>query len=452
MGRGEDLRVRFGTDGVRGEVGVDLTAELAQRIGAAAATALRRRGAARPAIVIGQDTRRSGPMLAYSLASGMASCGCDAHMAGVIPTPGVSHLTRARRYLAGAVVSASHNPAKDNGIKFFSSTGEKLPDATERQIEGLVAVSDAAQQATGCAVGEIRDDPSLAADYEEFLVSTAPSDLSGLKMVVDCANGAFCAVAPRVLEKLGARVDAIFADPSAGDINSGCGSLHPEAMQDRVRESDARLGVSFDGDGDRAIFCDEHGCLVDGDRVLAILSLFSLDRGSLPGGRVVATVMSNVGLERALAERGISLVRTPVGDRCVWEEMKRTKTPMGGEKSGHIIFSEFGTTGDGMITTLQLLRVVAETRKSLSKLAQVAREYPQVLINIPVKTRDDWEKNPEIQAAIRDVESELADGGRILVRASGTEPLLRVMTEGPDFAVVRRLAEDVSDVIRRALG
>jgi phosphoglucosamine mutase len=444
--------VRFGTDGVRGEVGTELTAHLAQRIGAAAAAVLRRKEKNGCSIIIGRDTRRSGPMLGLALASGIASSGCDACMAGVIPTPGVSYLTRAEGFLAGVVISASHNPAKDNGIKFFSTSGEKLPDGVEREIEKLLETPSEPQQAQGNQVGEIRDGSALVSDYEEFLLSTAGPVLASLRVVVDCANGAFCSIAPRVLERLGAEVDAIFADPENGEINFGCGSLHPESMRDHVRQSGAQLGVSFDGDGDRAIFADENGCLVDGDRVLAILSAFSMERGRLPGRRVVATVMSNIGLERALTERGIDLVRTPVGDRFVWEEMKRTRASMGGEKSGHIIFSEFGTTGDGMITTLQLLRVMTETGKSLSELAQVAREYPQVLINIPVKRRDGWEEIPEIQAAIRTVEQELAESGRILVRASGTESLLRVMTEGPDFALVRKHAESVSAVIRRTLG
>jgi phosphoglucosamine mutase len=452
MPKRRPFEIRFGTDGVRGEAGVDLTAEVAERIGAAAAAVLCEGGATKRSILLGQDTRPSSPMLSRALASGVASCGCDGHMAGVIPTPGVSHLVRSRGFLAGAVVSASHNPARDNGIKFFSSRGEKLPDETERRIEQLIADPAAIRQGSEGAMGRICDAAHLAVAYEGFLVSTCPRAPKDLKVVVDCANGAFCAIAPSVLQKLGLRVDAIFADPSCGEINSGCGSLRPEAMQARVRETDANIGVSFDGDGDRAIFCDETGCLVDGDRVLAILSLHSLDSGRLPGRRVVATVMSNIGLERALAEHGIALVRTPVGDRFVWEEMKRTKAPMGGEKSGHIIFSDYGTTGDGMITTLQLLQVMVETAKPLSKLAQVSREYPQVLINIPVKRRDGWQENPEIQAAIRDVESDLADNGRILVRASGTESLLRVMTEGPDFRVVRRHAEAVSEVIRRTLG
>lgn len=462
----------FGTDGVRGVANADLSPDLAMTLGRAAATVLARAGTGRPRVLIGRDTRASGELLEAALAAGLMAAGADVVSLGVMTTPGVSFLTAALGAHAGAVISASHNPPEYNGIKFFDATGRKLPDDQENAIEELVAVlgrsgegaadragaagpaaagEDGVPAPIGGAVGRWAEEPRAGERYVEHLCAAVSADVGGLKVVLDCAHGAATRWAPAVWHRLGASVTVLNDRPDGTNINVGCGSTAPQQLAAAVRERGADLGLAFDGDADRVIAVDERGRVVDGDAILAVLALDLDARGRLSGRTVVATVMSNLGLERALAAAGLRLVRTQVGDRHVFEAMEQGGYVLGGEQSGHIILRHHALTGDGILTGLALADVMVRTGKPLSQLAARVQPVPQVLVNVPVARRDGWEGEPGIRAAVAAARERLGGSGRVLVRASGTEPLIRVMVEGDDEALVRRLADDIAGAIRRAL-
>ncbi|MFA5028425.1 MAG: phosphoglucosamine mutase, partial [Candidatus Methylomirabilota bacterium] len=445
----------FGTDGVRGVANQEpMTPETVMRLGRALAYTVRTPGERR-SILIGKDTRLTGYMLETALTAGITSMGVDVLLAGPLPTPGIAFLTRSLRADAGVVISASHNPSEDNGIKFFSGGGLKLPDAREAEIEEMLFSGAIERVRPGAnEIGKAFRIEGATGRYIEFVKASFPRGLSlrGLKVVVDCAHGATYKVTPSVLRELGADVLAMNVAPDGLNINDGCGSLHPEALQRAVTAERADVGFAHDGDGDRVLFVDERGGLVDGDQTLAVCAADMQAAGRLPGKTVVATVMSNLGLELFLRERGISLVRTPVGDRYVLEAMLAGGFTLGGEQSGHIIFSEHNSTGDGIVTALQLLAVVCRSGRPLSELAAGMRRLPQVLENVRVRRRADLAELPAVREAIARVEAELHGTGRVLVRFSGTEPLVRVMLEGPNDAVIRGAAGRIAEAVRASLG
>lgn len=433
----------FGTDGVRGTYGQDLTDDIARGLGHAAAAVLGR-DHPKPQLLIGRDTRASGPALERALAAGIAAAGGEAFSAGVIPTAAIAFLVRDIGLQAGIVISASHNPASDNGIKFFGPDGMKLPDATEDEIER--------------AMNGDEDPPAQIADvvdaedrYIEFLLDAMPS-LDGLRVVVDCANGAACNVAPEVYRLAGADVHVIAADPDGTNINDHVGSTHPELLQQAVKAYGAHVGIAHDGDADRLIAVDEHGALVDGDQVLGISALDLKARGLLPLDSIVCTVMSNLGFRRAMEEHGIGLVETQVGDRYVLAAMLENKIALGGEQSGHIVFLDRHTTGDGILTALRLMAVIKRTGAGLSELASRIPHYPQVLLNVPVRDRGALEGAEAVWDAVRDTEASMAGAGRVLVRASGTEPVVRVMAEAPTEQAARDAVDHISAVVSDVLG
>jgi len=442
----------FGTDGVRGVANTpDLSPELAFALGRAAATLARRDAGQRPVAVIGRDTRRSGPMLAAALSAGICSAGGDVVDLGVVTTPGVAFITTHMQADFGVMISASHNPAPDNGIKFFSRDGYKLPDAVEDELEALVrSTTDTMPRPTGADLGTIRTSEAEVAAYIQHLVATG-SPLRGMRVVVDCGHGAAYRLAPEVLRRLGAEVIPLNTAPDGININDGCGSTHPEALQQAVLAHKAHAGIAHDGDADRCMAVDERGQLVDGDQIMSICALDLKRRGLLPGDTVVATVMSNMGLELFLREHGLRLLRTKVGDRYVLEEMLKGGYTLGGEQSGHVIFGALATTGDGILTAVQLLSVVAREGQPLSALANQWQRLPQWLENVRVSRKEGWEENPAIRAAVAEAEAALAGRGRVLVRASGTEPLIRVMLEGPDMDQLRSLAAAIGEVVRAEL-
>lgn len=441
----------FGTDGVRGLANEELSPLLALMLGATAAhVIIERRQNTR--VLIGRDPRISGDILESALVAGVCSQGVDAMLAGVAPTPAVAYLTRSTSSAAGVVISASHNPVADNGIKFFGPDGYKLDDAVEESIERQIESFDSFPRPIGGDVGNVFRRPELAWEYAEHVKKTIDTPLAGMKLVIDCANGAASELAPRIFDELGARTTCIHCNPNGRNINEGCGSLHPEHMQRTVVEVGADAGLSFDGDADRVIMADETGRVVDGDRVMAIYALHRARTTGLPANTVVATVMSNIGLELALKEEGLILVRTAVGDRYVSDEMRRTGAVVGGEKSGHVILSEHTTTGDGMVTALQVLSVMIQTGSRLSELAARMPEFPQLLVNVAVSRRDGWDSDESIRAAVSRAEEKLRGRGRVLVRPSGTEKLIRVMAEGPDQAELDSLVGHICDAVRKALG
>ncbi len=440
----------FGTDGVRGKAGdAPLDSATVRRIGAALVRALAGDAAGRR-LLVGRDTRESGGWIEQDLADGIRSQGATLTSAGVIPTPAIAYLTRRDGFDAGIVISASHNPFEDNGIKVFSGAGEKFTETLEAEVEAIVADGSwSVPVGRGPAVDEV----DLREHYIEHLRRVLPdtSRLGRLRIAVDCANGATVTVAPRVFADLGFDVTCIGCEPNGRNINLDCGSTHPQALAALVKGDGYRLGVAFDGDGDRAIFVDAAGNVVDGDAVMLMCARQMQAEGRLRGDAIVATVMSNVGLELALKAHGIGLVRCPVGDKHVMEEMLRRDLRLGGEQSGHIILSEHLFTGDGLATSLAVLRCMAAAGQELASLAAELVTYPQVLVNVRVKERKDLGSVPAIAAAIADVESRLAGQGRLLVRYSGTEPLLRVMLEGKDQAEIRRWADDIAAAVREHL-
>ncbi len=449
------MRKLFGTDGVRGVANLDpMTSELAMKLGRAAAHIFQRR-AGRHQIVIGKDTRLSGYMLESALTSGICSMGVDVLLVGPMPTPAIAFLARSLRADAGVVISASHNPYQDNGIKFFSSDGLKLPDDVEARIESLI-VSDEIEhlRPTADAIGKAHRIDDADGRYIEFVKRAVPKDLDfqGLKVVIDCAHGAAYKVAPSILHELGASVVSIGCKPDGMNINAGCGAVHPQLLQEEVRRQHADIGIALDGDADRAIFVCEKGMVVDGDRIMTAIALDLKEKKLLAKNTVVGTVMSNFGMELALKQAGIDLVRTPVGDRYIIERMLADGFNVGGEQSGHIIFLDHNTTGDGVIAALQVLTLMKRTGKPLSVLTDVMTAVPQVLVNVKVKERRDLATIPAVSSAIKACEGTLNGQGRILVRYSGTEALLRIMVEGPEDRLIRSLADDLATLVRTHLG
>jgi phosphoglucosamine mutase len=444
----------FGTDGIRGVANEPpLTPELAHRVGRElAATLAREQGLERARVVIGRDTRRSGAMLESAIVGGLLSAGADCYVVGVLPTPGIALLTRALDAHGGIVLSASHNPFQDNGIKLFSAEGTKFPDAWEEQIESRIAGPDEAPRARREAIGRLVCYDRAEKYYVDYLCRCFPLELGGLTIVIDCAHGATYRVAPRVFRRLGARVVAIGARPTGTNINAGVGALHPEGLTRRVRAAGAAVGFAFDGDGDRLISVDEGGAIRDGDYLLAIAGRHMAQRDRLKGNVVVTTVMANLGLEVTLRAAGITVVKTQVGDRYVHEAMQRTGANLGGEQSGHILFPDHGPTGDGILSALALLGVMQETGESLEALAGCLKKFPQVLVNVPVREKRPIEAIAGLADRVRAFEEEMDGAGRVLVRYSGTEALARVMIEGADGDRIRVMAEELAAVIRAEVG
>jgi phosphoglucosamine mutase len=449
-------RKLFGTDGIRGVANRDpMTAEVALRLGQAVAH--RFRHPARPGrIVIGKDTRLSGYMLESALQAGIVSAGADVMLVGPLPTPGIAFITWSMRADAGVVISASHNPYQDNGIKIFAADGFKLPDDVEGDLERrmeAIAGGDGGGRVGPGDIGKAVRIEDAVGRYVQFLKHAFPKErtLDGMKVVVDCANGAAYHVAPQVFGELGADVEELSVWPDGRNINYKCGALHPETMADEVRRSGAQLGVALDGDADRVILADEQGNTVDGDQVMAILGTRMLAAGALPERTVVATVMSNLGLERALTAKGGKLVRTAVGDRYVVEAMREKGLVLGGEQSGHIIFLDHATTGDGMVAALRVLAVMVQEGKPLSELARSMVRYPQVLLNFAVARKRPFEEMPDVQRVIARVESDLGADGRVVVRYSGTESKARVMIEGTDEARIKAHADEIAKTLQSSL-
>lgn len=450
-------RKLFGTDGIRGTANREpMTAELALRLGRAVAAVFRGRNGRRPEILIGKDTRLSGYLFENALAAGICSMGADVLLVGPIPTPGIAFLTQDMRCDAGIVISASHNPYDDNGIKIFGPQGFKLPDETEAKLEELVLNPQRldALQPHGDKLGRAYRIEDARGRYVLSCKHTFPKsmDLDGVRVVLDCANGAGYAVSPRVFTELGAEVFAYGIKPNGLNINDNCGSVHPEQVAAQVREHRADIGIALDGDGDRTILVDETGAIVDGDKVMAICARHFLEEGMLAEKTLVATVMSNVALERFMSAQGGRLVRTPVGDRYVTEAMRQGGYNLGGEQSGHVIFLDHSTTGDGTVCALQVLAVMKSTGQPLSALAGILHLAPQRLVNVRVSKRVPIETTEFLQEAIAAAESALGPEGRILVRYSGTEPLLRLMGEGPDAAALEEILEQLAATVRRHLG
>jgi phosphoglucosamine mutase len=446
-------RKYFGTDGVRGKVGVEpITPDFVMRLGYAAGKVLagiRRKGLERPAVLIGKDTRVSGYMLESALEAGLSAAGVDVLLVGPMPTPAVSYLTRALRLSAGIVISASHNPFDDNGIKFFSGDGAKLPDATESAIERELA-RPLKCRSSG-QLGKARRIDDAAGRYIEFCKTTFPSSLHlrGMRIVVDCAHGAAYHVAPHVFHDLGADVETVGVEPDGFNINAGVGATSPRALQDAVKRHKADLGIALDGDGDRLVMADASGKLYDGDQLLYVIARHRKQKGELAGG-VAGTHMTNLALEHALERMKVPFARAKVGDRYVLEMLLARRWKLGGENSGHIVCLDKHTTGDGIVSALQVLRVLAESGTTLAKAAAGLVLYPQVLLNVPLGKRANTMANPAVKRAVKEVESELAGRGRVLLRPSGTQPLIRVMVEGRDGAQVRRCAERIAAAVRKA--
>jgi phosphoglucosamine mutase len=447
-------RKYFGTDGVRGRVGQPpVTPELVMHLGYAAGKVLagndgRSAGGDPPAVLIGKDTRISGYMLESALQAGLSAAGIDVYLSGPLPTPAVSYLTRALRLQAGIVISASHNPFEDNGIKFFSSSGDKLPDAVEQEIEKRL--DDPIQTAPSASLGKARRINDAPGRYIEFCKSTFPTDLDlrGLKIVVDCANGACYHVAPHVFHELGADVVPVGNKPDGLNINREVGATHPKTVADAVKEHGADLGLALDGDGDRLIMADSEGRIYDGDQLLFVIAMHRHGGGTLRGG-VVGTLMTNFGFEQALTSRSIPFARAAVGDRYVLEKLYEVDWQLGGENSGHIICLDKHTTGDGIVSSLQVLHALRASGKSLGELAGALQMYPQVLINVKIARGLDVKNNPQVQAAVKSAEAKLSGRGRVLLRPSGTEPVLRVMVEGESEPLVRELAESIAAAVPR---
>jgi phosphoglucosamine mutase len=440
----------FGTDGVRGVAGRDLTGDLAYVLGRAAVAVLGRHGARRPSFVLGRDTRASGEFLEAALAAGICSAGGDVAQAGVQTTPAVAFLIGDAGASAGAMISASHNPPDHNGIKFFSRDGFKLPDAMEDEIEALLDTEPV--RAEGAAVGRIRPLPDAGERYLDHLVKAAEAPIDGMRVVVDCANGSASGPAPEALRRLGAEVVPIHDRPDGSNINVACGATHPEVMARAVVESGADAGVAHDGDADRAMFADADGSVVDGDQVLAACALALHGTGRLPGDRVVTTVMANLGFHQCMKQAGIEVLTTKVGDRYVLEEMLRSGAALGGEQSGHIIFRQHATTGDGILTAIMFLSLGAGSGRTVSQMAATMPRFPQVLQNVEVSNREGLEGADQVWEAVRQAEQALRESGRVLVRASGTEPLVRVMVEAQTESEAARHARDIADRVKTALG
>jgi phosphoglucosamine mutase len=432
----------FGTDGIRGVANVDLTPTLAYDLGRAVGHLL---GAEGRRVVIGQDTRRSGDMLVAAASAGLASVGADAIQLGVVTTPCLAHAAASGEFAAGIMVSASHNPADDNGLKVLSG-GRKIDDEVEEELERLLFQAESLPGMANAQLGRITRDTTPIKVYRATLTREAGDLLRGMRIGIDCANGSASAIAPDLLRELGAEVTVLSASPDGTNINLDSGSTHPQALADAVRDGGLEMGMAFDGDADRLIAVDQHGSIVDGDGVMGICALAKLAAGTLRHGILVTTVMSNGGLDRAVGAAGGRVIRTPVGDRHVFEAMERADATLGGEQSGHVIFRDLSTTGDGILTAIQLVRTLRETGATLAEGAAQIRMLPQVVINSAVRHRDQWEVDPEFAVAVAEADARLGARGRILVRPSGTEPKIRIMVEGEDADEITQIARELSEL------
>jgi phosphoglucosamine mutase len=448
-----NVRTLFGTDGMRGVANVEpMTGATVMRLGMAIAARLRQPGR-HTRIAIGKDTRLSGYMFESALAAGIVAMGADVWLTGPLPTPGIAFITASMRCDAGVVISASHNPFEDNGIKVFARDGYKLPDQIEAEIEAMMSSSDLdGQRAAPADVGYNRKLEDARGRYIVYCKSTFPSELTldGLRIVVDAAHGAGYRVGPAVFEELGAKVIAIHTKPDGKNINARAGALHPQAMAETVKLHDAHLGIALDGDADRCVLCDEHGNIIDGDAVMALCATRMLREGKLAKQTLVTTVMSNLGLERAMRDLGGLVVRTQVGDRYVVEEMRKQGYNFGGEQSGHLVFLDHATTGDGIVAALRVLAVMVRENKPLSELAKVMERTPQVLVNLAVEKKIPLDQLPDVQKLIADVERQLGADGRVLVRYSGTESKVRVMIEGMDQSRIQTWADEIAGALGKA--
>ena len=445
----------FGTDGVRGVANAGLTPEMAFKLGRDGGYVLTKdkKDGEKAKVLVSRDTRISGQMLEYALIAGLLSVGIEVLELGVITTPGLSYLVRAQGADAGVQISASHNPVQDNGIKFFGSDGLKLSDAKEEEIEALIdAPEDTLPRPSAEGLGVVTNYHEGSSKYLQFIENTLPADLSGIKVVVDGANGASSALISRLFADLGVDFTTIATHPDGLNINDHVGATHTEKLQEEVVKQGAQLGLAFDGDADRCIAVDENGNEVDGDHIMYIIGSYLADHGRLKKDTIVTTVMSNLGFTKALERKGLKNVRTQVGDRYVSEEMRANGYNLGGEQSGHVIISDYHNTGDGMLTGLNLLNVMKDTGKSLTELLADFKEYPQTLINVPVKDKKSWKEHQAILDAIESVEKELGDEGRIFVRPSGTQDLLRVMTEAPTQELADKYSKQVAEIVKQEMG
>ncbi len=442
----------FGTDGIRGIANKDLTPELAYKVGRAGAYILAR--GKKGKIIVGKDTRASGDMLEAALTAGFCSMGLDVWQLGIIPTPAVAYLVRKYEALAGVVISASHNPGEYNGIKFFNQEGLKLPDEVEDEIEDIIINNKEIEaRPIKDAIGRVIIEENGARDYKEYLKTTINIDLTGLTIAIDTGNGALYKIAPELIKELNGQVILVNNTPDGMNINKKCGSTNPEVIQQLVLDNQADIGLSFDGDGDRIIAIDEKGNIIDGDHILAICGTYLKSKGKLKNDTIVGTIMTNIGLDIYSHENNINIAKTTVGDRYVLEEMLKCNYVIGGEQSGHIIFLDYNTTGDGLATGLHLLEVKLATQKSMSELNNLMKSYPQVLINAKVdnKLKHKYMENAEIKAEIERIESIFKGEGRVVIRPSGTEPLVRVMIEGKDQEEITKIAKDLADLIENKL-
>lgn len=448
----------FGTDGIRGLANQDpMTPEMSLKLGKALTYTLKqnKKNSYKPKIVIGKDTRLSGYIFEQALSSGIASMGADVLLVGPLPTPAIAFITTSMRADAGIVISASHNPYEDNGIKIFDSFGFKLPDEKEMEIEDLIYNGDEKLiRSSPDEIGKAFRIDDAPGRYVVFAKNSFPADLTleGIKLVLDCANGAAYKVAPLIFQELGAQLLTIGVNPNGKNINTDCGSLNPELLREKVLESGADLGIALDGDADRVVFCDEKGNIIDGDKIIAICAREMIEKGKLKGNAIITTLMSNMALERFIRDQGAEFIRTQVGDRYVVEEMRARNSNLGGEKSGHIIFLDHTTTGDGTLAALQVLGIMKAKEKSLSELATIIDLYPQVLLNVRVEEKKDLNKIPELSKQIKKNEDRLNGKGRINIRFSGTEPISRVMVEGEDESLINEIAQELAQTIEKELG
>lgn len=451
------MRKYFGTDGIRGEANRELTVELALKLGYALGYSLKKQypNEKRIKIVMGSDTRRSGYMLRSALTAGLNAMGININFVGVIPTPGVAYLTQKSSAKAGIMISASHNPAKDNGIKIFAENGNKLPDSVELDLEELMDNIDMITEnpIAGDEVGRFTYAEDEYYLYRDHILSTVEGDFSGIKIILDAANGSAYRIAKEAFLALGAEIVVINDAPNGKNINVKCGSTHPEILAKVVIGYEADLGLAYDGDADRLIAVDRNGNIVDGDKIIAVLALGMKSRGELKDNKVVTTIMSNMGFENYLKTQGISLERANVGDRYVLEKMRELEVNIGGEQSGHIILTDFGTTGDGVLTSVKLVEAIRDSKKSLDELVGEIVDWPQILINVKVDNnkKNLWNQNENIVKFIEEKEEEMSGLGRVLVRTSGTEPIVRVMVEGKEESMVNRVANEIAEVVKKEL-
>ncbi|MFP4497706.1 MAG: phosphoglucosamine mutase [Vulcanimicrobiota bacterium] len=441
----------FGTDGVRGIANEFLSPELVLKIGKALACHIINKKSNKPTILIGRDTRVSGDMIEGALSAALTSMGCDVLLAGIIPTPAIAYLARTMDVDCGVVISASHNPVIDNGIKFFDFDGLKFSQAEENQIEKYVEMGIPSEfiPPVDSEIGRVMILPDASQRYQFYVQSLAENSLEGLRIALDCANGSTCSTAPAIFSYLKASVTIINGHPDGININRECGSTHPELLQNLVKAGNFDIGLAFDGDGDRLIAVDETGELIDGDEMMNIFAGFYHQQGKLRGNQIVATVMSNIGLEVALKQKGLMLLRSQVGDRNVMELMEEKGANIGGEQSGHIIFLDDNTTGDGIITGLKLVSILKATGKKASELKARMEKFPQVLINVQLKNKEKIMENPDFLSYLEEKQGKKDDKFRILVRASGTEPLIRVMVEGPDLGFINKLADEITEKVKK---